>query len=225
MSTAAARRRRGLRARQAGVAGSLAAHLLLFGMLALGWRSPIRQPEEPAISLDLVRPFEQPAPRSPPAKPPPKRTAQAPAAATTLSPSLIQASPPAVTAAPAGPAVPPAPSGDARLSAALRRSLLGCANAQAGNLTEAERDACRHSLAQGARTAPYISNIPPEKREYYAALAESEQRMFQENMGGHGPGILCGGDVKQRLGLKFGPCKLLAPMSPWTPEADVQPPR
>jgi len=110
------------------------------------------------------------------------------------------------------------------MSAALRGSLLGCANAQAANLTEAEQGARRRNLAQGARSAPYISNVPPEKREYYAALAESEARMYREDMGGHGPGIRCGGGVKQCLGLKFDPCKVLAPMSPWISEADVQPP-
>ena len=110
-------------------------------------------------------------------------------------------------------------------SAALRGSLLGCANAGSAKLTEAEREACRHSFAQGARTATYISNVPPEKRDYYAALRASQTAMDGDPLGGHLPSIQCGGDIKQRLGLKFGPCKLLAPLTPFTPEADVQPPR
>ena len=176
------------------------------------------------MSLDLVRPFASPVPPPNPVKSSQKRAVKAPTTVAAPLPSFIQPRSSAVAATPTRPMVPAGPPGDARLSAALRGSLLGCANAQAVNLTAAEREACRHTVAQGAQIAPYISNVPPEKREYYAALADSEARMYRENMGGHGPGILCGGDVKQRLGLKFGPCKLLAPMTPWTPEADVQPP-
>lgn len=122
------------------------------------------------------------------------------------------------------PQPPPQALDGARLSAALRRSGIGCANPDATELSEGEREACRHRLAQGAASAPYISSVPPVKREYYAALQESEAAMARDPMGGHGPQIVCGPAQKQRLGLKFGPCKLAAPLSPWIPEADVRGP-
>jgi len=72
--------------------------------------------------------------------------------------------------------------------------------------------------------APYISAVPPEKREYYAALQASQAAMRASPTGGHGPGFLCRADTKTYLGIKLGPCELVAPLTPWTPEADVQPP-
>jgi hypothetical protein len=110
-----------------------------------------------------------------------------------------------------------------RLSAALRSGGVGCANADLVKLSDAEREACRDRLADGAAGAPYVSGVPAVKAEYYAALAKSERDMLDDPMGGHGPHVVCGGANKQ-LGLKIGPCKLTAPMTPWTPEADVRPP-
>lgn len=115
------------------------------------------------------------------------------------------------------------PTDAARLSSALRQSGVGCANADGVHLRDAEREACRQRLAQGAAGVPYISGVPPEKSAYYAALQESVAQMNANPMGGHGPEIHCG-DGKKRLGLKLGPCTLAAPMTPETPEADVRGP-
>jgi hypothetical protein len=119
------------------------------------------------------------------------------------------------------------PADQAKLGAALRRSAVGCANGEYVKLSEAEREACRHRLADGAASTPYVSGIPPVKAQYYAAVAESEAKFraarTAADMKPYAAQVVCGGASTQ-LGLKVGPCKLIPPQSEMIPEAGVQPP-
>jgi len=79
---------------------------------------------------------------------------------------------PAAPPAPRGPPVlhpapqPEGPRGDVRT--ALRRSEVGCANADAVNLTPAERDLCNEQFGKGAKTAPFLG----------LGLAKDKQRLL-----------------------------------------------
>jgi len=223
MASPAARRKRRFRARSGAVLASLAAHLIVLGWLAVPRPSSVPAlGEVPALSVDLVR--TSPAVQAPPPSPRPSAPRRAPSRppAPGAAPATLGEPVPASAARPVAPGAKEAPA-VSDLTAALRRSGVGCANADAVRLSEIEREGCRRRLAQGAAGVPYISGVPPKEREYYAALADSEAKMDAAPMGGHGPGFVCGGG-KDRLGLKLGPCKITAPLSPWIPEADVRPP-
>jgi hypothetical protein len=206
----------------AAAVASAAVHLAIVAALIAAQPRWSLQPQSHAISVDLTPLWRLPVQprRQPPIKQlGPKSAGERPAspkAATTASPE--KAAPAAAVSQAPGTIVD-----EARLGAALRRSGVGCANADFLKLTEAEREACRHRLADGAMDAPHLSGVPRVKAEYYAALQASEAKMNDDPMGGHGPRFTCGG-VDRRLGVKIGPCKLVAPLTPFTPETDVRPP-
>jgi hypothetical protein len=220
-------RRRNASVIQIAIAASLAVHCAILGLLVS--RAPQfshPQFDDRSVPMEPANPFQRARPLAPPAES--RRTRhRLPGGPAVMAP--LAASPrtaeTGATAPPALPSLKPSeqPTGDARLSSALRRSGIGCANADSVALSDAEREACRHRLAEGAPQAPFISGVPPEKSQYYAALQQSEAEMNRNPEGGHLPGIVCGG-AKKRLGLKLGPCVLAAPLSPWIPEADVQRP-
>ena len=215
-ATAGQSRRR--RVGGAAVALSLLAHLVVLGLL-MTFRpsSPPVMSDEHSISLDLMKPW----PRNRPRPPPPRireRATVAPSAPLARPIILPQTAPtPLAAAPPVAPSQAPAP--DARLGAVLRRSVIGCAYADTALLSEARKEACRQWLARGAQTAPYISDVPPNKRAYYEALTASEDAMRRDPMGGRHPGVTCG----KAVGLKIPglPCFITPPQSPWTPEAGV----
>jgi hypothetical protein len=204
---------------------SLAVHLTAAGFL-LNYR-PASPPEaaEP-LTVELVR--RPSSPRAP--LRPTKATIQSPKVSEThivpagegpLLSGPPSFAPPAASGQTAA-AATPAPFDAARLGAALRNSGIGCANADATRLSDTEREACQRRLAKGAAGAPYIPGVPPEKSAYYAALQENEAEMERNPLGGHGPQLVCS-RANRQLGVKLGPCKLTAPLSPWIPEADVRP--
>ena len=205
---------------------SLAIHFAAAGLLLI--YRPVSAPEAAQpLAVEVVR--LQSRPRTPhrPAKTTPERpkASETPVTPSQKQPVLLSlpAAAPLAASGQAASAATPAPFDAAHLGAALRNSGIGCANPDAARLSERERGACQRRLAQGATTAPHIPGVSPEKSAYYAALQESEAEMERNPLGGHGPQFVCGGANKQ-LGVKLGPCKLTAPMSPWIPEADVRPP-
>lgn len=220
---AGARRKQRAPARQGALAASIVVHIAIAAFLIASQpREPLERESHP-ISVDLTSPWQRPKPatRQPSTKPAAAVTSSerpAPTKAETAQ-SPTAAEPAVSSPQPVGPTID-----EARLGAALRRSGVGCANADLVRLSEAEREACRHRLADGAANAPYVSGIPPVKAEYYAALAKSEADMKADPLGGHGPDPVCGRRAKKEMGLKIGPCKLTLPMTPWTPETDVRPP-
>jgi hypothetical protein len=222
----ATQRERRADARWIAVGASLAVHLGVVGLLLTYRPSGSQLDAGQAIVVELLSPqtpMRRPARRTKSLeRPQPARTPSEEQRSAIGAPAGQPAQTNAQSTLPSQPS--PAPIGGGRLSAALRQSGIGCANPDAARLTDSEREACRRRLTQGAASAPYVSAVPPEKREYYAALQESEAAMARDPMGGHGPQIVCGPAQKQRLGLKLGPCKLAAPLSPWIPEADVQGP-
>jgi hypothetical protein len=222
-----AQRRRDAQSTRLAIAVSLAVHCAIIWFLVnRGPPLSLRQFDSSPVPVELVNPF--PRARRPPPLPEPQHRRYStpngsPVSARIARPSQTMQSPTMATPAPPPQEPSRQPTGDARLSLALRRSGVGCANADAVNLSEAEREACRHRLAEGVAVTPFISGVPAAKSQYYAALQESEAQMNGSPTGGHLPGIVCGGATK-RLGVNVGPCTLVAPLSPWTPEADVQRP-
>ena len=87
------------------------------------------------------------------------------------------APPPAQAPAPPSPLPPPPLTREVRT--ALRLGPVGCANADALNLSRAEREACEEKFAAGARDAPYIA--PPlaasKRAELQAAAARKDALM------------------------------------------------
>lgn len=153
-------------------AAVLAAHAVLFLLLAIGLR-PRAVPIEPELSVApvyLAHLRRQPRPPRQPAPPP---------AAARTSPVLTRPAEaaPAIAATPAAPPViASAGDGEAErlaLSRALRGSRVGCANPS--RLTDQERERCEDRLEQGSRLAKYIPTpIPAERRAYYDAVVKAK---------------------------------------------------
>jgi hypothetical protein len=217
-----------------GLSFAVLVHVALLAALAWEVRVKPSSAPTPVEDVQLLRPWPKPSPSAPSHRAEAEREQLPTASVGGKFPSIAPAMPapaasaPPVAAAPrpggAAGSLPKWPSPDARLSSALRNSLIGCADADASKLSESERVGCRHRLAEGASTAPYISGVPPEKREYYQALAASEDAMTRDPMGGHRPGIGCGASARNR-GFKLGPlpCSFVPSPSPMTPEMDVRP--
>ncbi len=223
-------RRGAVRSRAAGLSFAVAVHVTILTALALSAGRETAPAPTPPVDVRLIRRFaaadERPAEPKRAMSPKgqsPKRTQTSPTA-----PPTVVTSPPVAqgqqSQTPQG-SPPSWPGQTARLSAALRGSIIGCAHADAAGLSEMEREACRQRLASGAATAPYIPGISPRKREYYAALAASEEAMERDPMGGHRAGVICGLG-SQNKGFKLGslPCSFVLSPSPYTPEVDVPPP-
>lgn len=217
-----------------GLSFAILVHVALLTALAWGVRVNIPPARTPIVDVQLLKPWPKPFPSAPNPATEAKRVKQPTAgergksALITPVVSTPAPSPPPVTAAIRPSGAPGSqenwPTGDARLSSALRKSLIGCADADGSKLSEGEREGCRQRLAQGASMAPYISGVPSAKREYYQALQASENAMMRDPMGGHRPGIICRRGSQTR-GIKLGPlpCSFSPSPSPWTPEVDVRP--
>jgi hypothetical protein len=168
------------------VAVSAAVHTLVLTALAL--HAPVlfipnepSGPPEPIIPVLLV-----------PRLPPPAPAAGAQPGPIRLHRRQLRVPPPelpvAPLPAPERPAPPPAVAGPATLTpapllpegprdelrTALRRGPLGCANAQAFELSRDEREACDELLAKGGRDAPFIppgATLTADKRAVLQAAA------------------------------------------------------
>ena len=227
-------RRATVRPQVIGISLAVLVHVALLAALTWGVRVDIPPAPIPIVDVQLLEPWPRPFLSAPNRSAEAKRVQQPTGSAQDKSPltapgmSTPTASPPSVAAAFAPSSAPGSqqnwPPGDARLSSALRNSLIGCADADASKLSESERAGCRQRLAEDASTAPYISAVPAEKREYYEALQSSEDAMMRDPMGGHRPGIGCGASGRNR-GFKLGPlpCSFVPSPSPMMPEMDVRP--
>jgi hypothetical protein len=186
-------RRAAVRPQVIGFSFAILVHGALLTALAWGIRANIPPAPNSIVDVQLLKPWPRPLPSAPNRSAEAERVQQPAASAQDKSPSTAPAmSTPAASPPPIAAALRPSgapgsqqnwPSGDGRLSSALRNSLIGCADADASKLSESEREGCRQRLAKGASTAPYISGIPAEKREYYDALAASEEAMLRDPMG------------------------------------------
>lgn len=228
-SLASRRTRRGLAA-----ALAIAVNVALLSLLAAPGRYRLTVPPEGgARPVDVsVVPLLLPRSRTP-ASPPSQATAAPAAAATSASASPLAAiSPPAQSAPPAAEGQSVAPDAQA-VGAALRRSLLGCANPGAVWMSGADRDACRQRLAAGAVNVPHLQGMAPEKLAYYDALAKAQQDWLSGRDPGSLPYIYCGikfgqgrasDTVAPPHALKFGPCFLEPPRGSLSATLDVPPP-
>ena len=145
------------------ITASLAAHVLVFGILASTPPSLTdNNVGQLAISVDLVRP-ERPEPRrwrgtlaaaglarAKTLSPPPRPSAPYPRETETKAPYAVPILPMASGALWA----------DERLGAALRGSLLGCVDADATRLTPSERQHCHDSYALRNKAGPALGADP-----------------------------------------------------------------
>lgn len=188
---------------------------------------PFEAAETRGLPVWIVSARSLPVPRRPaPATQRPLTRTRGPsspaaAAIATPPPRSEPSAAPGPSASAPGPVAAGAPSG---VASALRGSLVGCANAAAAGLSDAERTGCRNLLAAGAATAAYRSGIPAEKRVYYDAVLAAEATFRSDAGGGHGPGVLCvpGGKGKPLPhAIKIGPCWLEPPQGMLTVDVDV----
>lgn len=169
-------------------------HVALLGFLALRHPELHSYAPPPVFEVEVVprflpSPSERAAPNETAAQRPLRpRQARRLAPESTVTPLLTPAAPvpsrsPADQAgAPAtGAPAAPAPSG---LREALRRSAVGCANADAVILDKAERERCMEVFGKGAKDAPFIPPpmAPDKRRAFDAAAARKEaNRRYRES--------------------------------------------
>lgn len=226
----------GTRTRRAvSAALAIAVNVALLSLLAAPGRYRLSLPPEGGPRPVDVSVVPLPVPRSPKRSSQPAQTASTPAAAISRTPSVSAAAAAALPAQNAassseGPAAPP---GAQALAAALRHSLVGCANQGAAWMSDADRDACRQRLAAGAANVPHLQGMAPEKLAYYAALAQAQQDWLSGRDPGNPPFLYCGfkfgqGRVRNIIGpphaLKFGPCFLEPPRGSLSVTVDVPSP-
>lgn len=170
-----------------------ATHVVLLGFLALRHPELRSYAPPPVFEVQVVprflpSPSEDAVPNQTAAQRPLRpRQARQPSSDSTVAPLLTPAAPapggsrerqagPAGTVAPTLPASP-------GLREALRRSPVGCANADAVILDKAERERCMEVFGKGAKDAPFIP--PPmtadKRRAFDAAAARKEaNRRYRE---------------------------------------------
>jgi len=143
---------------------ALAAHLVLIGVLVLGIRASRPPSESPAIEVTLSRLFHvrpKPVVKIPPA---PARRSAPKAASTKATPTIAGPSPlpPPVALPENGPIDPKLAAAEA-VRGALQ-AYVRCAHPDAGDMSQAERDACaRHirDLRAGAPTYAIGPHLAP----------------------------------------------------------------
>jgi hypothetical protein len=226
-------RRRVRRCWPAALAMATVANLALLSLLAFpgGYRLQFGADASRPVDVTLAPwpVLRAPAPRKAPAQ-----RSSGPTHATTASPpeaSTIAATPQTVSPPAEGPAGALPPNAD--LATALRRSLVGCANQGAAWVSDADRDACRQRLADGAASVPHLQGMAQAKLNYYAAVAKAEEDWRTGRDPGHLPFLFCGVNFGQgRPGimkpgphaLKLGPCFLEPPKGALSQDVDVPPP-
>jgi len=170
------------------VAVSVAAHLAVFGLLALARpKFDHTAPPPPVFDVLIAPRFARPPAQAEPAPSRPLRARRAVAADRSPIPPLRlpeSAIAPSAPAASTEPTMPTAPVAPARLKDALRRGPVGCANPSL--LSREERDACLERLGAGAKDAPFIEPpMSPDKRRAFDAAAakkEAYRRYKEANM-------------------------------------------
>jgi hypothetical protein len=165
---------------------SIAAHAVVLTALALHAPRlviPREQagPPEPIIPI-LIMPRTPPAPPGATQKPEPirlhrRQLRHAPPEPTVepfIAPKEAPTPPPQAARPPAQPRVTVQPSPNAQLSTVLRGSAVGCAHPEL--LSPAERDRCLEKFGRGARDAPYLPAISPEKQAEFDRASQTRQR-------------------------------------------------
>jgi hypothetical protein len=97
--------------------------------------------------------------------------------------------------------------------------------------SNADRDRAARMAAM--RAVPYLSNVAPEKRAYYDAVAAAKQQVYEVPLGGKPPGLSCnlgalfggkGGAPSERVKIPGLPCSFIPPQGVLTEEARIAPP-
>lgn len=105
------------------------------------------------------------------------------------------------------------------------------ANEYNGSPSNADRDRAARMAAM--RAVPYLSNVAPEKRAYYDAVAAAKQQVYEVPLGGKPPGLSCnlgalfgggGGAPSERVKIPGLPCSFIPPQGVLTEEARIAPP-
>jgi hypothetical protein len=197
-----------------------AANLLLLFLLAFPGRYRLAFGAETGrpVAISLT---QWPKPRGMAPRKAAARASPTPVRAPTSS---FQAIAPAVPNAPSPTEPSAAVSPDFNLATALRRSPVGCAQQDAGWMTDADRDICRHRMAAGAASAPYLQGMGQAKRGYYAAVAQAEADWRTGRDPGHLPFIGCGLGTPPPHALRVGPCFIDPPKGSLDPDVDVPQP-
>jgi len=214
----------GRRRRWVIVVGAVVAHLCVLTLLGLEVPRTEELPIDPskAMCATLVRLPANAVPHTAAAPSSPRNTRLAhslpPVQASEPSPSRA-ATPSLMASAPAtGPSPSYAPGSqpygdEGRGVQALLRGMLACAHSADVHLANADKARCNQQLLEAARKTTPFSGIPPEKRQYFDAVAERYKQLRDPTPPARGglPGAL--GLIKQpafvmpgpACGMKFGP--------------------
>lgn len=191
--------------------------------------NPFATAETPALPVWIVSPRVLARPRRSPRRSTSPQAARAATRERSPAPSTERPAPavPAPGLPPASGSPAPGPSGvgaPAGVASALRGSLVGCANAEALRLSDAERAECRDRFAAGAAMTPHRWGIPGDKRAYYDTVLATEAKFRNDPGGGHGPGVLCIPGARGRPlphAIKIGPCYIEPPQGMLDVDVDV----
>jgi hypothetical protein len=137
-------------------------------------------PEDPAIELQLMRPFERQPPPEPVPQPAPKPTPPAPSVRARVSPlPSLEAAP---LAAQPGPPPPPAPVAKPQVAgppdSGFKPSVsgrMGCDDPLGIHLNEKQVQTCANNMAKLGREAKPLDNIPERKKAEYDAAARRQE--------------------------------------------------
>jgi hypothetical protein len=166
------------------VAISAAAHAVILAAIALHTPMLIAPPQDSGPPVPIIPVLL--TPRTPPSpsgrKPAPIRLHRRPQRFTAplpIAPLPVPETPGSAPAKPGPVALHPAPLPEgpkADIRASLRKSPVGCANADAVGLTRAERALCDEALGKGAKTAAFLGlGLARDKQaDFDAAAARKE---------------------------------------------------
>jgi hypothetical protein len=157
---------------------SLVLHVLVLASMVIGLRVLKPPPEDRAVELQLIRPFERQPPPEPLPEPAPKAiTAPSLRARVTPQPSP-QASPFAAQpqapppAPPAKPQVAGPPDSGVKPSVSGR---MGCDDPLGIHLNDQQFQSCANNLAKLGREAKPLDNIPASKKAEYDRVARRQE--------------------------------------------------
>lgn len=173
---------------------SLVLHGLILTGMVIGLKVLKPPPEEQALELRLVRPFEPQAPPEPPVPQASRRTAAAPSGPARVRPPPSPPQPPAAQpeAAPSPAPVAKAQAGPPDVRKPSVSGRMGCDDVLERRMTEEQRQACVNDLARLAREAkPLDLNIPDRKKAEYDRVArcqEARRRSAVPSLGQIDPG-------------------------------------
>lgn len=195
--------RRELRRNLALLALALAAHALVFLVLASGarWTPPMAEPHVIEAQL-LDAPTDQPAP-TPPTTPPPtalaRPNAPPPPVAVRAPTALKPTGPPAIVAPPGFTARKLVDQSDGTREA-LRESL-GCRDPKTAGLNRDQKAVCAEAAGERSRTAPMYAAIDPSKKAAFDGdCAKDDEWCLYRSGKGPYPGLFALGKKKKRPG-------------------------